>query len=146
LIAGLIVATVALAACSQEHSQANGKSDDDDPATLVRIEGTDIKGVVLTARATERLGIITEQVREVSDTGAPALVKAVPSSALIYDKNGNAWVYTTKQPRIYVRASVMVDRIEGDLLILESGPAPGTAVVTVGAAELLGVELGVGGG
>jgi hypothetical protein len=45
-----------------------------------------------------------------------------------------------------VRQRVGVARIDGDLAILGSGPAPGTAVVTVGVAELLGTELGVGGG
>jgi hypothetical protein len=64
---------------------------------------------------------------------------------LIYDKNGDIWVYTAKQPRTYVRQRVRIARIEGDLAILDSGPPAGTPVVTVGAAELLGSELGVGG-
>jgi hypothetical protein len=35
-------------------------------------------------------------------------------------------------------------RIDGDRAILSDGPAPGTEVVTVGAAELLGTEYEVG--
>jgi hypothetical protein len=144
LAAGLMAAIVALAACSQEHTAT--KSEDDDPARLVRVEGTDLKGVALTARAAERLGIKTEPVREVLTPGGTTPVKAVPVAALLYDKNGDVWVYTPAQPRTYVRQRVGVARIDGDLAILGSGPAPGTAVVTVGVAELLGSELGVGGG
>jgi hypothetical protein len=55
-------------------------------------------------------------------------------------------VYTAKQARTYVRAKVEVDTIEEGLVLLDLGPPPGTDVVIVGAAELLGVELGVGGG
>ena len=33
-------------------------------------------------------------------------------------------------------------RIDGERAILAKGPAPGTAVVTVGATELWGVEYG----
>ena len=36
----------------------------------------------------------------------------------------------------------LVDRIDGERAILAKGPAPGTAVVTVGATELWGVEYG----
>jgi hypothetical protein len=35
---------------------------------------------------------------------------------------------------------VVVETIEGDRVILADGPASGTALVTVGAAELMGVE------
>jgi hypothetical protein len=147
LATGLIAATVVLAACSQDQSSSAAKNDDDDPAHVVMLAGSDLKTVTLTAHAVDRLGIVaTEQVREVSTAGSPTPVKAVPAAAVIYDKNGDSWVYTVTQPRTYVRASISVDRIEGNLVILDSGPAVGTVVVTVGAAELLGCELGVGGG
>jgi hypothetical protein len=145
-VVGLIAATVAFAACSQESSRSTAKVDDDDPATVAQVAGTDLKTVTLSSRAEERLGIKTEQVREVSRAGMPGPVKAVPPAALIYDKNGSAWVYTAKQARTYVRAKVEVDTIEEGLVLLDLGPPPGTDVVIVGAAELLGVELGVGGG
>jgi hypothetical protein len=147
LAIALIAASMALAACSQEHSQSPAKSEDDDPAHVVKVEGTDLKRVTLTARAADRLGIVaTEQVSEVPSAGSPTPVKAVPSAAVMYDKNGEAWVYIVTQPRTYVRASISVDRIEGSLVLLDSGPPVGTVVVTVGGAELLGCELGVGGG
>jgi hypothetical protein len=46
----------------------------------------------------------------------------------------------------FLRAHVVVDRIEGDLVMLSGGLAPGTEVVTVGAAEVYGAELGIAGG
>lgn len=147
LATGLIAATVALVACSQDHPQSAARSDDDDPAHVVKVEGTDLKTVTLSARAADRLGIVaTEQVREVSTASSATPVKAVPATAVMYGKNGDIWVYTVTRPRTYVRASISVDSIEGNLVILESGPAVGTVVVTVGGAELLGIELGVGGG
>ena len=35
-------------------------------------------------------------------------------------------------------------QIEGDLAVLSDGPASGTAIVVVGAAELFGAETGIG--
>lgn len=142
LAAGLVA--VVLAACSQEHSENGAKGDDDDPAKVVKVEGTDVKSVILTARAADRLGIKTEPVREPSTPGSTP-IKAVPLAALFYDKSGDVWVYTTTAPRTYLRQRVKVARIEGDMAILESGPGAGTAVVSVGAAELAGSEFGVGG-
>jgi hypothetical protein len=43
-----------------------------------------------------------------------------------------------------VRAEVTVVEIADDKASLSAGPPPGTAVVTVGAAELFGVETGLG--
>ena len=39
-----------------------------------------------------------------------------------------------------------VETIEGDVAHISAGPATGTLVVTTGAAELYGAEIGVGGG
>ena len=66
-------------------------------------------------------------------------------AALLYDADGRSWAYTNPTPLTFVREPVTVDRVDGDRAYLRSGPAPGTAVVTVGAAELLGVEYGVDG-
>jgi membrane fusion protein, heavy metal efflux system len=43
-----------------------------------------------------------------------------------------------------MRERVTVEFIEGDQAVLSKGPAEGSAVVTVGAAELYGTEFGVG--
>jgi hypothetical protein len=111
-----------------------------------RVEGSDVRRVVLSPRAADRLGIKTEPVREVPAPGGGSERRAVPVAALVYDNSGDTWVYTVSRPLTYVRQRVGVARIDGDLAILEGGPAPGTAVVTVGAAELLGSEYGVEGG
>jgi len=70
--------------------------------------------------------------------------KVVPYSTVLYDVHGNTWVYTNPEPLVFVRHKVDVDYIEGDVAVLEDGPPSGTKVVTVGAALLLGTELGFG--
>jgi hypothetical protein len=45
---------------------------------------------------------------------------------------------------VFVRESIDVIEIDGDQALLSDGPAPGTEVVTVGAAEILGTEYEVG--
>lgn len=56
---------------------------------------------------------------------------------------GETWAYTNPEPLVFIRQSIIIDFIEGDLAVLSEGPATGTAVVTVGAAELYGAEVGV---
>ena len=63
---------------------------------------------------------------------------------MLYDAAGTTWVYATREPLSYLREPITVDDIEDDQAVLTDGPAAGTAVVTVGAAELYGTELGVG--
>ena len=75
--------------------------------------------------------------------GSGAQQKIVPYAAVIYGLKGETWVYTNPEPLVFVRQSVSVDYIEGDLAILSKGPSAGTAVVTVGGAELYGAETGV---
>ena len=78
---------------------------------------------------------------ELALSGA-AMRKVVPTSSVLYDAKGKTWVYTSPEPRVFVRHAITVDHIDGDRVVLSDGPAPGTAVVTVGAAELLGTEYG----
>ena len=68
----------------------------------------------------------------------------VPYQAVIYDVNGAAWVYTVPEPLVYVRHPVVVDYVDGTRAVLSEGPPSGTAIVTVGVAELYGIEVGVG--
>jgi hypothetical protein len=65
---------------------------------------------------------------------------------VLYDVHGETWVYTSLEPLIYVRHSISVDYIEGDVAVLSEGPPAGTEVVMAGAAELFGAEAGIGGG
>jgi multidrug efflux pump subunit AcrA (membrane-fusion protein) len=68
------------------------------------------------------------------------LHKTIPYSAIIYDRNGQSWVFTNPEPNVYVRSRIDVDSIEGRRAFLKEGPPLGTKVVTAGSAELMGVE------
>ena len=67
----------------------------------------------------------------------------VPYAAVIYDVNGETWVYTNPEPLVFIRQIISIDYIEGDLAFLTEGSSAGTNVVTVGGAELYGAETGV---
>ena len=69
----------------------------------------------------------------------------VKHGALVYDKKGLPWVFAVVAPLTYVRSAVTVKHVDGDLVTLSSGPPAGTEVVTVGAIELWGAELGIAG-
>jgi len=76
--------------------------------------------------------------------GSGAVRLTVPYAAVLYDSSGATWVYTNPEGQVFVRAAVKVDYVAGDVAVLEEGPAAGTWVVTVGASELYGAEVGVG--
>jgi hypothetical protein len=80
---------------------------------------------------------------ELSLSVQETLRKVVPYAAVLYGVHGETWVYSNPEPLVYVRQPIVVDYIEGDLAYLLEGPETGTAVVTVGAAELFGTETGV---
>jgi len=103
---------------------------------------TDLNRVILTAQAAKRLDIQTAPVRDAQVRGTQR--KVVPYAAVIYDLHGETWVYTTPSSLTFVRDRISVDSIDGDLAVLSKGPASGTRVVTVGAPELYGTELGIG--
>lgn len=81
---------------------------------------------------------------EVTRAGSGERRKIVPYSSLIYDARGTVWVYTNPESLVYVRDRVEVDFIQGEDAYLTDGPALGTKVVSVGAAELYGAETGIG--
>jgi hypothetical protein len=131
----LTLAALPLSACqAASEEEAAGENE---PAKVEPLEGTNLSRLTLTAKAAERLDIQTAPVRE---AGARTVI---PYSAVVYDPNGETWTYTNPARRTFVRQSIVIDRIEGDQAFLLDGPPPGTAVVTVGVAELYGTELGV---
>ena len=111
---------------------------ENDPGSVEHIEGSDVSRVTLTEAAARRLGVQTTRVVE----ARRGLV--VPSAAVFVDTNGVWWVYTTGPAFSYVRHEVEVLREDGERTVLSQGPEPGTGIVTVGVAELYGVESGVG--
>ena len=112
------------------------------PAEVASVETT-AEGqpsvITLVEAAAERLGMQTAAV-----AAGPAGL-TVPYGALVYEADGSAWVFVETAPLTYQRAPVTVAGISGDQVTLTSGPAVGTEVVTVGAAELVGVEVGIDG-
>ena len=67
----------------------------------------------------------------------------VPYSSLIYDSNGNTYVFRSLSPLTYTEVPISVDHISGTSVYLLRGPRAGARVVTVGAEELFGVQTGV---
>ncbi|MEN9576218.1 MAG: hypothetical protein RL514_4073 [Verrucomicrobiota bacterium] len=68
----------------------------------------------------------------------------IPWAAVLHDIHGGQWVYERTAPQTYVRRRVTVERVTGPDAILASGPPVGAKLVTDGAAELFGTELGGG--
>lgn len=113
------------------------------PTPLAKLENVNgVVQVVLVPKAVQRIGIVTAPVETLATGGGQRSV--IPYSALIYDTKGATFVYTTQSPLTFVRHGLRVEAIQGDRVIVAEGPPPGVSVVTVGATQLLGIELGVG--
>jgi hypothetical protein len=140
-ILGLLIAIPQLSACTQ--TSAEGSTGGAEPATVEHVEGSDdVSRLTLTPKAVERLGIQTTPLSEATVAGKKR--KVVPYGAVLYEADGKTSVYVSSAPNTYVREPITVEFIEGDRAVLSAGPAAGTAIVTVGAAELYGTETGVG--
>jgi hypothetical protein len=131
-IAALLLTGGALAGCAGSSSEATTF---ENPVTVETAEGSDVATITLTKEATTRLGLETGVVEQ---DGANL---RVPYSALLYLADGTTWVYTNPEGLVYTRAPVTVARVDGDSVIITDGPAAGTAVVVIAAAELLGSEF-----
>lgn len=134
---GALLAILPLAACGHHDSHAVHH---DHPSHVEHIDGTDLSKVTLTERAMERTDVRTGHVSEDKGRGR----KVVPYSSILYDPHGETWVYTSPEPRTFVRAKIDIDRIEGENVYLNDGPPVGTVVATVGVAEIYGSEFEVG--
>ena len=135
-----IVAALQLSACTPATKPSTaGKNQ---PARIEKVDGSSISRVILTTEAAKRLDIKTDSVRNMEDGGRQRSV--MPYAAVMYDLKGDTWAYTSPEPLTFVRKSVTVDSIKGDTAFLSEGPPSGTQVVTVGVAELFGVEFGIG--
>lgn len=67
---------------------------------------------------------------------------AVPAEAVLRDAEGATWVYAARPEGRFRRRRVEVLRAEGQLMLLEAGLEEGASVVSAGAVELWGFELG----
>jgi hypothetical protein len=108
-------------------------------ATVKRL-GFGLSQITLPAKAAKRLDIQTGEIRN-----DPSGMKVAPFSSIIYDLDGDAWVYKVSAPLTYVREAIVIEKIKLDYVYLKEGPPTGTQVVTVGVPELYGAEVGVNG-
>lgn len=108
------------------------------PAEVTQLEGQDAVQVRFSADAADRVDLQTVPVQR------RGVHVVVPDVALIYDGQGVPWVYTSTGPLTFMRAKVVVDRVDGHQVLLSEGPPVGTEVVTVGATQVYGTELGIG--
>jgi hypothetical protein len=130
-----LVAAVGTSACTEAPSDEHVI---DKPATVEEI-GADKTRITLTEQAAERLAIDTAPVERAGGQ------TVVPSGALMLDPTGVYWVYTNPSSLVFVPQQVTLDREDDNgLAHLVEGPPVGTDVVTLGAAELYGIEHGIG--
>ena len=151
----LLVAVLAVAGAACSGAAASDTEETtSDAVKLEPVQGSEVSKVVLTPEAAERLGIKTDQVRDArlagrrlaagAAAGPVTSRKVVPYAAVVYDEQGDTWAFVSPAPLTFVRQRIDVDYITGATAVLLDGPPAGTRVVTVGAIELLGAELGVG--
>ena len=115
-----------------------------EPVKLEAVGDAGVKTLTLTDKAVERLGVTTVAVgANAGDPTADGNRLVIPYSALLYLPDGTTIAYTNPEGHSYVRETVVVESIEGDLAVLTSGPKVGTAVVTTGGTELWGAEFGI---
>lgn len=129
ILVTLIFAGLLLSACGAQTTAPEKVV----PSKLEPIEGTDLSKVILTEKAAERIGVET-----VAASGSE-----VPYAAVIYDIEGNTWIYTSPEPLTFVREPIVIDHIEGDTAFLAESLPGELNVVTVGVAEIYGTETGV---
>ncbi len=136
-LALLILVGLPLAACSDTSSKAEP---DAQAATVEPVAGSELARVTLTADAAKRLDITTTSVT----AGGTTKGTQIPYGAVLYDPSGSTWAFVKTADLTFLRAAITVDHIEGDVAFLSAGPSVGTDVVSVGAPELYGAEIGVG--
>jgi hypothetical protein len=143
-----VLVGLSLGACTKA---AEPVAEENEPATIEPVAGTNLKAVTLTEKAAKRLDIQTgmirlAQVQPRHGVGTRARREVMPAAAVFYDANGGTWTYTNPKPLVFVLKRVVVDYVDGDFAVLAQGPPIGTRVVTVGTTELYGIEFGLGSG
>jgi hypothetical protein len=140
IASALLAAGLGLTACETE---ASGAEAEEAIAAAASVEPAADGGpsrLILTEESVLRLGLETSPVE-----GASGDLR-VPYAAVVYDADGFSWAFVEVEDRVYQRAPITIATIQGDVVQLTDGPEPGTQVVTVAAAELVGVEAGISGG
>jgi len=133
----LLFACLPLTGCG--HATEASAAEEEGPAKVEHLDGAEPTRVTLTEEASTRLDIQTDKVSEQQIGGAKR--RTIPYAAILYDTEGNTWVYTSTEALTFMRHRIVVDFIDGEVAVLTDGPTVGTAVVVVGAQELYGSEL-----
>ena len=130
--AGLAVLAsgLVLGACSEVASNLR----ENQPYKVIGPEEAEIKTVQMEDATAALLPVETTTVRRKGNR------KTVPHNAVIYNPDGDVFVYTKPKAETYRRAPIEVVRVHGDEALLSDGPPAGTTIVTTGSAELLATE------
>jgi len=148
-IAVALLATGSLLSATMAGFGKEDGAEHDDNVQVEDTSGTDAKTLIFTEAAMSHLDVQTAPVKEIEasregkDVGRRL---AVPHSALIYDAEGEPWVYVSSAPDTFLRKHVAIDFMDDDHIFLTAGVTAGENVVTVGVPELRGAEFGVGEG
>ena len=135
-VLAVLAAAASLSACTEVKS---ADKEHYSPASITPVRGEeDLVSVTLTQEGADRIDIATDTVAQRAGR------KSIPYAALLYEKDGSAFVYTNPKGLTYLRAHIEVDRVAGDRVLLREGPAAGTRVVTTGAPQVHGAELEFG--
>jgi uncharacterized phage protein gp47/JayE len=141
LMIGVAIAVVAGVSTLSYPTEAAYPDTDRDTARVEQTDAGNPPRVILSADAARRAGVQTVPVQARQMAGKPAL--EIPYGAVFYDPDGVTWTYVAVQPSTFVRQHITVDSIRGGVAVLSAGPPAGTPVVSVGAAQLYGTEVGV---
>jgi len=125
-----LAAALVLGACSEVESNVR----ENQPYTVEGPEDAAIKTVKMADATAALLPVETVTVRK------DGRRKVVSHSAVIYNPDGGAFVYTKPKAETYIRAPIDIVRVSGDRAVLSDGPPAGTTIVTTGSAELLATE------
>ena len=119
LIGIAILAGFGLATWALVSTDAEAQIDpDEEPVHVEQVENSDLSRIILSERAVQRLDIKTSAVEQ----NGNAAQTVIPYAAILYDADGKTWTYVSTEERVYIRAEITIDRIEGDSAILSKGP------------------------
>jgi hypothetical protein len=132
-------AVVLVALVATGCAKADDEESESSAATVEAVVGSEVSQVTLTEDAARRIDVHLETV-----AGGGDQPTQIPYDAVLYDPSGRAWAFVNTRELTYVRQPLTIDHIVAPVAFLSAGPPVGTKVVTRGATELYGAEIGVG--
>src|SRR5512142_1026908 len=111
----VLLVSLQLAACSPKQEAAPEVA----PVHVEHLSGAQPTRVTLTPDAVKRLDLQTDSVQVANVNGFENTT--IPYSSIVYDTEGNTWVYTSPEAGTYLRTSVQVELIDGDDVTIAAG-------------------------